>query len=228
MHSVQIIWAKYSDVFVSQYAEVAPVLLAPDEYLRLSQYARESDRYLSLLAKLILFLEAENVGIHLPDLKTLAIDTFGKPWLASNPDMNFNISHSGDITLVAIASGQRVGVDVEHCQRDFLSSVSSEFTPEENSWIKSDPNRLLKLWTRKEAALKAEGRGLQHDPGAIEVLTSPVKVGDVNFFWKDLDIEANYTGAVAFEKANSSVSMRRFIVDDLFFDRVWRKLRTST
>jgi 4'-phosphopantetheinyl transferase len=60
-------------------------------------------------------------------------------------DLRFNLSHSGEILLLAVTAGREVGVDVE-CARP-------RHTPE-----------LLRAWTLREAAVKCLGTGLTSAP----------------------------------------------------------------
>ncbi|WP_083339106.1 4'-phosphopantetheinyl transferase family protein [Chromobacterium sphagni] len=109
----------------------------------------------------------------------------GKPWLPAYPGLAFNLSHSGDIGLVAIGRGLRLGVDVEQRQRngrelDWRGIAESYFTVRELQAIGDDDDatlRFLRMWTAKEAVLKAIGSGLS---GLAEVETA---LNDENQAW---------------------------------------------
>ena len=91
----------------------------------------------------------------------------GKPHLPDG-DLEFNLSHSGDLALIAIARGRRVGVDVEQlrpviglddvaprvCSAAELAMLASVAEP-------ARTHAFLGLWTRKEALAKATGEGIQ-------------------------------------------------------------------
>ncbi len=108
----------------------------------------------------------------------LSTGPFGKPELAGdNDDLAFNLSHSGDHSLIAIARGVPVGVDIE-CNS---ASVDTEaiahqfFTPGERSLFETAGaggrrGRFLAIWTAKEAYAKGLGLGFALDPRAFEVL----------------------------------------------------------
>lgn len=90
----------------------------------------------------------------------------GKPAL-DPPVVHFNLSHSGQLALVAVASDREVGVDVE-CLRDDLEVLEIArrfFAPDEAARIESlsgSERTLLffTMWTRKEAVVKAQGLDL--------------------------------------------------------------------
>lgn len=90
----------------------------------------------------------------------------GKPYLPGGP--SFNVSHSGDVLVVAIAEKGRVGVDVERVRpvRRMARVAARRFAPAERAWMAatgdgaSDDEAFFRVWTRKEAFAKALGRGL--------------------------------------------------------------------
>ncbi|MDP1800257.1 MAG: 4'-phosphopantetheinyl transferase superfamily protein [Bacteroidota bacterium] len=85
----------------------------------------------------------------------------GKPYY-NGGRKKFNISHSRDYVVVAF-SDQEVGADVE-CVSDFdIKSISHYFHPKETEYIIDSLDQkeaFFKLWTRKEAYLKATGKGI--------------------------------------------------------------------
>lgn len=106
--------------------------------------------------------------------------THGKPHALVNGQpapTSFNVSHSGCHGLIAFARGQqRLGVDVEarSRRRDFDGIAEMVFGPNERAEIAS-ANGLAKarlffrIWTLKEALVKAFGTGLSIDLTAFEI-----------------------------------------------------------
>jgi 4'-phosphopantetheinyl transferase len=93
----------------------------------------------------------------------------GKPYLLGEAqlDLRFNLAHSGDRMLVAVAVGRDVGVDLELVgrDRDFAGIARHFFSPNEVAALTALPERERRTafylcWTRKEAYLKACGTGL--------------------------------------------------------------------
>ena len=93
----------------------------------------------------------------------------GRPRLADpEADLDFNLSHSGERLLLAVAAGRRrVGIDVERFdpRRDYLALARHQFRDGELALVESEsePARaaaFLRLWTAKEALVKALGAGL--------------------------------------------------------------------
>ncbi len=92
---------------------------------------------------------------------------FGKPFLPDGP--GFNLSHSGDTALIAVgAQGSEIGVDIEEVnpKRATHDIAARFFAPEEIAelagYAEGDDREsaFFRIWTRKEAFIKAIGKGL--------------------------------------------------------------------
>ena len=100
----------------------------------------------------------------------------GKPYLQEpQSDLQFNVSHTKGAAVLAFARGIELGIDVEHAQRkvDVEGVGRRVFTKSEQAGFRgqSDTAQLhafFRLWTAKEAYLKATGSGLSCDPSGIE------------------------------------------------------------
>jgi 4'-phosphopantetheinyl transferase len=118
--------------------------------------------------------------------------------------LQFNLSHSHDLALVAVAVHTPVGVDVEIVRPipEAPRLARRVLPPEEAGLVEMQPDQFLRVWTRREAWLKAEGIGL---PG----LRRP-RPAD----WRILDLDPlpGYVGALAF-RGDAVVSIRHFAGD---------------
>ena len=111
------------------------------------------------------------------------VGAYGKPELVGRPGLETNLSHSGELALLAVTSGRAVGVDVEEVRPAFDAvAFATRFFPAEESalvgfWGRGgtrapepasdgeppvgpggDPAVVFaRLWTRKEACVKAAG-----------------------------------------------------------------------
>ena len=140
--------------------------LSPDERERAGRIAAQRHRQRFVAARSVLrCLLAQYLGCE-PAEVAFAYGEHGKPALQEG-DLCFNLSHSHEMALYAVARARAVGVDVEwprpkvaHEQiaerffsleeREALSSVS---TPEKKA-------AFYNIWTRKEAYIKARGDGI--------------------------------------------------------------------
>ena len=104
----------------------------------------------------------------------------GKPQLAEPCGVEFNLSHSGDLAMIAIAKGCELGIDIEEMRpRPDLREIALRyFSLEEASCLGSLPAEQLThafylCWTRKEAYIKATGEGLSARLDGFQVTLSP-------------------------------------------------------
>jgi 4'-phosphopantetheinyl transferase len=105
----------------------------------------------------------------------------GKPFLPGS-GVQFNVSHSGALALIALARGRRVGVDVERIRDmdDGEAIARRFFAPAEVAEYLSlpadqRPGAFYSCWTRKEAFIKAVGDGLSFP---LHQFTVSLKPGD--------------------------------------------------
>jgi 4'-phosphopantetheinyl transferase len=110
------------------------------------------------------FLTAKYTGKN-PSSLHLATSPEGKPSFQCTPNLNFNLSHSGDSIFIAFSS-EPVGFDIENIQRkaDFQKLAERYFQPSEREYMKrlhkSEALAFLEIWTAKEAILKLVGSGI--------------------------------------------------------------------
>jgi 4'-phosphopantetheinyl transferase len=110
------------------------------------------------------------IGLAPEDL-TFGVNEFGKPELSNIQNLpgrlRFNLSHTEGLTLLALCLNADLGVDVEAVRpiSDLELIAQSHFSPREIIALEAfDPPQrqeaFFRCWTRKEAFLKAHGRGL--------------------------------------------------------------------
>ena len=133
---------------------------------RASRFHRQDDaeRYLYAhgVLRMILgeYLASDPLALHFGTHEN------GKPFLEDGR-LQFNLSHSGDLALIAVARARHVGVDVEQVRpmHDLDALAARICTPGELAIITglADPHReraFFAMWTRKEALAKATGEGI--------------------------------------------------------------------
>ncbi len=105
---------------------------------------------------------------------------FGKPSLDGGGDVRFNLSHSGELALVAVAREREVGVDVEQWKEDIehLDLAGYVFSPAERETLRGlgEEERVagfFAAWSRKEAYIKASGHGITRGLDHFDVTLAP-------------------------------------------------------
>lgn len=106
----------------------------------------------------------------------LILSETGKPELAPpHGHLHFNLSHCDGLALVALSENGPVGIDLEPRDRaaSLLECETSFCHPDEIVALPAHPAKrapqLLRIWTAKEAILKALGTGLSHPPESVTI-----------------------------------------------------------
>ena len=118
-----------------------------------------------------------------PDQLRFCYNAYGKPSLTEATGAEglcFNLSHSHEMALYALTRGREIGVDIEHFRPDVEVEKLAErfFSPREEAVLRALPEPLRKegffnCWTRKEAYIKAEGKGMSIPLSAFDVSLAP-------------------------------------------------------
>ena len=195
-------------------------LLSPDEHQRADRFRRDPDRQHFIVGRAML---RQILGRYLaiaPSALQFSYEPRGKPFLVSSsdrqaPNLQFNLSHSHELALYAIGLDRRVGVDLEYLSRT-LSEVEPLaqrfFAPTEYNALIALPieqrrSAFLRLWTCKEAVLKAIGTGLS-DLEQVEIPQSSAPefqlttgTGNTIAHWsvQQFAPDQDYAGALAIE-----------------------------
>lgn len=170
------------DVSPSQIESLRGVL-SDDELARADRFKFEEPRRRFVACRAALrqlvggFLNREATEIE------LAYGLHGKPQLAANdPDLplEFSVSHSADLALIAVCCGRRVGVDLErHDAKVRIHKLATRFfSPRESMELANLPSEdqlagFYRGWTSKEAYLKATGFGLSFSLSQFTVVMNP-------------------------------------------------------
>lgn len=184
------------------------LILLPEDLRRQALKKRRwTDRQLSISGKLLLF----EVMKQLPGSRALSLDDLEynkhqRPYFNANID--FNISHSGDMVICCGTNSGKIGVDIEQIKEIRLDEYGDYFTPGEWAYINRHANKLkgfFKFWTRKEAVLKAAGTGFDTHLSAIDVSEDHIIYDDVHYHIQSLDIDRKYHCHIAFTREQDNI-----------------------
>lgn len=164
-------------------------LLNPEERCRAEEFRDAAARHAHLVTRASLRLVlAKSCGVD-PQRICFQHNPFGRPCLpdalAGQRALDFNLSHDGPVTVIALARGKTVGVDVVAlpCRARFLKIAQRFFSQQESASLHALPQdrqaaRFSDLWALKEAYVKARGEGLSRrfDSFAFD-LERPGRIG---------------------------------------------------
>ena len=128
------------------------------------QELRDSDAITRALQRTVL---SEYADIS-PSEWTFSQDAAGKPYIAApTTNLSFNLSHTREWVVCAVARHPFIGIDIEHCERNSKIVPLAErfFSPQEYRKLLRLPaveqkSRFFDYWTLKEAYIKARGEGI--------------------------------------------------------------------
>ena len=151
----------------------------------------------------------------------------GKPRLGPGrlPPIGFNISHSGDRFVVALALGMEPGVDIERirARRDLAGLARWSFSPSEQEEVAAAPEPMdafYRVWSRKEAVIKADGRGISigldrfdvnagEPPALLDARWEGAAPGEAaRWSLHSLEAPSGYTAALAVRSPDVEVVVR--------------------
>jgi 4'-phosphopantetheinyl transferase len=142
-------------------------VLAEDELLRAGRIRSEDGRRRAVVSRASLRALLGRYLGRAPAEIAFAAGPEGKPRLEdAGAALRFNLSHSADLALVAVAREAEVGIDVEHVRpRDDLAGLARRtFAEAEREAIDADGDRdraFYRHWVAKEAYVKATGHGVR-------------------------------------------------------------------
>jgi 4'-phosphopantetheinyl transferase len=159
-----------------------------------------------------------------PEALRFSYGAYGKPALAGEHEhssLRFNMSHSHNVALLAITDEKQLGVDVEYIRSDFASEdiarrFFSRLEVESFNALGREEQvaAFFRCWTRKEAFIKATGKGLSQPLDAFDVTLATgvpaalLRVEDDDASrWSIADLEAgtDYAAALVVEGVVTNV-----------------------
>jgi 4'-phosphopantetheinyl transferase len=167
-------------------------------------------RYVAVHARLrILLGDAVNAA---PEQLRIHKAEFGKPYLVDYPELAFNLSHTANKMVVVTAYHCVLGVDIELCKprTNLAALVDKCFAEEELNYWQQLPEShqtlaFYRFWTRKEAFVKATGRGIAlglkqcvvNPQNPSELLRIPENYGQASkWLIQDIDLGGSICGAL--------------------------------
>ncbi len=166
-----------------------------------------------------------------PTAVNFVYNKYGKPFLDIKNDTNisFNLSHSGNFCLIGITKNNKIGVDIEKINKDFssLEIAKNYFSEKEYLALTKLPSNergkaFFYCWTRKEAFIKAEGKGLSipldsfdvtisEEEAKITRITNKINIDD----WKLYNIKVNDEYCAAIASSGNIKNIIKTYVEDI-------------
>lgn len=194
-------------------------LLSNDEQIKADHFRFEKLRLRYIAGRAVLRkLLGGYIGCE-PEALIFVYNDYGKPSLQNvDSGLRFNVSHSGETMLAAFALNSKIGIDIETIQQniDCMDICQHWFSVQESDALRDLPEEkrigaFFRVWTRKEAYIKARGIGLSYPLNRFSVSmdeTAPALLEHQDCAqemksWQIYNIEVSsaYSAAVAIEAA---------------------------
>lgn len=150
--------------------------LSEDEIIKASKFRFKKDKNCSIISRGTLrFLSGKYLNI---DPKTIKFKygKYGKPYYDLETELKFNVSHSGNLAVIAFVLNSDIGIDIEKLKYDFevMDIVDNYFSRSEIESLNKFPVQdqvkgFYRCWTRKESFIKAKSKGLSFPLDAFSV-----------------------------------------------------------
>ncbi len=174
-------WTRIPSPLPSSFQDVCLGLLTDEETARHKRFSHIPSAEMYLAARWFSkTLLSELIGRSAESIR-FSYAEGGKPYLADEEDLFFNVSHSAGVIAFISSDRGETGVDVEEIKdRDCLNLARHFFSRQEIGELekRADPQErdelFFRIWTQKEAYLKGTGKGL---PGGLKHYTVPCVSG---------------------------------------------------
>ncbi|WP_167306669.1 4'-phosphopantetheinyl transferase superfamily protein [Paraburkholderia steynii] len=202
-------------------------VLSDDERARARRFVRHEDAIRCAATRAVLRRAlAERTGMPASELR-FGRGALGRPLLVSakgilHAGLDFNVSHSGQHGLIALATGRRVGVDIEMCCPDVNWQMikGAVFASRDDACVAVLPalqrvDAFYRVWTAKEALLKVLGLGIakgmtwfsvlegEHEDPFVRVISRQLddagELSALNAAW--CGVPPGYVGCVAWSES---------------------------
>jgi len=186
----------------------------PENYQnKIKNFRRWQDAQLSLLGLYLLRYSLKQFEKKL-DISELNFNSNSKPYL-NGENLEFNISHSGDIVVCAISDQFEIGIDIEILKDIDVGDFKGQMTDNELKkviYANDVTSSFFDYWTQKEAVLKAQGSGIIEFLQSFEIIGKRTTLNHSHFFIKEIPLDDRYKCHIAFkDKMDARISGPKFI-----------------
>ena len=173
------------------------LMLMPESlHHRILAYKGWQNRQSRILSKWLLLRLIDHFKL-VQTLSDIKYTEFNKPYFSS---FNFSTAHSSDLVICAGCLDSEIGLDIEQIKPIHLEDYQEQLTKNEWAFIQNsgDPEyTFYQIWTKKEALLKAIGRGIDIDFASLDVCGETIHYDGKSYFFYPLSIENNYVAFLA-------------------------------
>jgi len=174
------------------------------------------NRVTSLAAQRLLHLCAQDEGINNFKLSDVQYPDTGKPFWKNNKNyFDFNISHSGNLIVIAASATLKVGVDVEQIRLLKRLSFKRVMSADELADIEKTPELFFDLWSKKEAVVKAADTVGLARMSDVSLKQNMAVLDEQQWFLKSINLDEQYATNLATSKAVDELIVKQIKINNL-------------
>lgn len=180
MSAPQVYLCRYGNWNIEAFRARFYATLSSEEHSRLASFKHTDSSHQFLIARVLLRQQLAPRLNQQANAILLDQNKFGRPFVR-NATIDFNVSHTQGLVAFAVVGHPQIGVDVESTtRRGSILDIAERFLhPKEFHTIQTVADSVaqralfFRLWTLKEAYVKAEGSGLQRDLKSFNIELAP-------------------------------------------------------
>lgn len=161
---------------------------------RITKLSRESAKKSSAAAEMMLIHAIKRCMPYVPLPLQYEVSEHGKPYITEG-DIYFSLSHSGSKAACILAK-KPCGIDIQEIKKPNMRLAEKYYTEKERAMC---PDGFTRIWTRKEAVAKADGRGLGIGIGSYDVCSDTVFLNGVTYDIYDISAPDGYALSTAIQ-----------------------------
>ena len=174
------------------------------------------NRVTSLAGLRLLRLCAQDESISNFKLSDVLYPDTGKPfWKNNNDYFDFNISHSGNLIVIASSATLKVGVDVEQIRSLKSLSFQRIMSADELADIEQTPVLFFDLWSKKEAVVKAADTVGLARMSDVSLKQNMAVLDEEQWFLKSINLDDQYAVNMATSKAVDELIVKQIQIKNL-------------
>jgi len=173
-------------------------------------YIRWEDKHAHLFGKLLLLKGLQMLNYDSGVLEQIVYKKYDRPFLNSHID--FNISHSGQYVVCALATDMHLGIDIEEIKEinfDDFKEVMTDKQWKDITNAEDSSKEFFKYWTIKESVIKADSRGMSIPLTEIHVNASMAYCESKLWNIQEIKLDRNYCCYLASDKKNMKINIRQ-------------------
>jgi 4'-phosphopantetheinyl transferase len=221
MNSVRLYYIKHqgeSDLAQIDAIQVEQWLsaLSSQKQASIQRLIHYQDRVNSLAGLRLLRLCAQDEGIKNFKLSDVQYPETGKPFWKNNKDYyDFNISHSGNLIVIAASATLKVGVDAEQIRLLKRLSFKRIMSADELADIEQTPALFFDLWSKKEAVVKAADTIGLARMSDVSLKQNMAVLDEEQWFLKSINLDDQYAINMATSKAVDELIVKQIKIKNL-------------